>query len=273
MIYYSNCKINIGLNIVDKYSDGYHAISTIFYPVTGLCDAIEIVKSDTDGFDYSSSGILVDCPIDKNLCSKAYNVVKEQFDISGIKLHLHKNIPTGAGLGGGSANATFVLIALNDIFNLGLDRVSLKSMADRLGSDTSFFVDNVPSIGQGRGGELSVIDLSLKGYWLTIIKSDFGVSTAEAYSMITVSAPKFDLSNIDVRNISSWRDYVVNDFEQPIFDKFPILNEIKNKLYDKGAIYASMSGSGSSIYAISESPIQIADFSEYGFCFQQILSE
>lgn len=275
MIYFSNCKINIGLNIIDRYSDGYHAINTIFYPVTGLCDAVEIVKTDNEGLIYTSSGIDVDCSAENNLCVRAYNLVKEQFaeKVQGVQIHLHKNIPTGAGLGGGSANATFVIKALDELFSLELDEMSIKSIASMLGSDTSFFVDNIPSIGKGRGGELTPIVLSLEGYWLTIVKSPFGVSTAKAYSMINVSSPKFDLSDINTDDIGLWREYVVNDFEKSIFGVFPILEEIKNKLYDNGAVYASMSGSGSSIYAISTNPISLDSFSQYGFCFQQIMTK
>ncbi len=268
MIYYSNCKINIGLNVVSRYDDGFHALSTIFYPVRGLRDAIEIVMSDGET-EFSSSGIEVDCPVESNLCMKAYSLMKANHHLPNVRIHLHKRVPMGAGIGGGSANAAAVLIGLNDLFNLKLSNIQLIEYSNMLGSDVAFFVENRPMLGEGRGGVLSAINMSLEGYWLTIVKPDCSVSTARAYSMITPRLAKFQLSDIGQLPISKWTDNIINDFEEPIFSLHPILHDIKTKLYSCGALYSSMSGSGSSIYAISCEPLDLSLFEQYGFCYQE----
>ena len=270
MIYYSNCKINIGLNIVDRYEDGFHALSTIFFPVKGLRDAIEIIISDSET-EFSGSGISVDCPIENNLCMKAYNILKSKFSLPNVKIHLHKSIPMGAGMGGGSANAAIVLMGLNDMFSLCLSKTELIEYSNMLGSDVAFFVENRPMLGEGRGGVLSEIDLSLDDYWLTVVKPDCSVSTPKAYSMIVPRKAKFNLNEISNLDIYKWKDIIVNDFERPIFELYPILSEIKTLFYDNSAIYSAMSGSGSAIYAISKERIDLSLFKRYGFCHQEKL--
>lgn len=268
MIYYSNCKINIGLNIVEKYSDGYHGLSTIFFPVKGLCDAIEIVEAENKS-QFSSSGIDINCPDEMNLCMRAYNLLKTHYDIPFVKIHLHKNIPFGAGLGGGSANAACVLMALNSLFELNISKQQLIIFSSQLGSDVAFFIENRPMLGEGRGEILSDVDLSLNGYYLSILKPECSVPTSVAYSMITPKKPSFDLRNIAQKEVGEWRGIVVNDFEQPIFLKYPMLDEIKEALYSKGAEYVAMSGSGSAIFAISKSSIDLSIFESCNFSFSE----
>ncbi|MFI3314293.1 MAG: 4-(cytidine 5'-diphospho)-2-C-methyl-D-erythritol kinase [Rikenellaceae bacterium] len=259
MIHLANCKINIGLNILNKREDGFHNLSTIMYPLKGLCDVLEVVHSDA--FKFSSTGLTIDCDNKDNLCVKAYNLLFEEFGLTeSVHLHLHKIVPFGAGLGGGSADATFVLRAVSELVGLSVTSAKLKELAARLGSDTAFFIDNVPQLCSGRGEITESIDLSLKGYCITVVKPQIFISTKEAFSGITPKQSEFDLRNIVTLPLSRWRDCVVNDFENHLFKIYPQLEQIKNKLYDLGATYASMSGSGSALYAISEHPIEKKSF-------------
>ncbi len=268
MIFYSNCKINIGLNVESRQEDGYHTISTIFYPVKGLNDAIEILPTQGETV-FSSTGIEVDCiPVD-NLCLRAYRCIASRHNIPNVKIHLHKNIPTGAGLGGGSANAATILKALNQMFELGLSNSTLISYANELGSDVAFFIENRPMIGEGRGGELSEIDLDLSGYWLSIVKPNCSMSTREAYSLIKPYKADFSFRDISKLDLKQWQEKVINDFEKPIFAHLPILQEIKDSLINCGGDYVAMSGSGSSIYAISKDEINLECFEGKYFCHKE----
>lgn len=251
MIYSSGCKINLGLNIIGRRSDGYHDIETVMYPISGIEDLIEIVECEN--YEFSSSGITVDCPTDKNLCTKAFRLMQNQFGIGNVKIHLHKNIPFGAGLGGGSANATAVIKALNDIFGLNLSIAELENLSAQIGSDTPFFVRNTPQIATGRGEILTPIDLSLSGLWIAIVKPDIAVSTAEAYAGITPRKPIKELRTTIKMPIKAWTENLVNDFEASVFKNHASLNEIKQGMYKKGAIYVAMSGSGSAIFGLFES--------------------
>ena len=246
MLFFPNAKINIGLNIVSKREDGYHNLETIFYPI-GWKDVLEIIPSSSPGF--SCTGITVEGG--ENLCEKALKLLKADFDIPDVFIHLHKNIPTGAGLGGGTSDAAFTLMGLNQLFDLGISKRDLKSYALRLGADCPFFIENTPSFASGVGEELKPVHLDLKGHYLVVVKADVFVSTSDAFSGITPKPSDFSLVDEIQKPISDWR--LKNDFEESIFAHHPKLLAIKNTLSEAGALYTSMSGSGSSIYALFSS--------------------
>lgn len=251
MIIESNCKINLGLNIERRRKDGFHQISTLFYPVNKLCDVVELQKSDS--FSLSTSGIEVDCPPEKNLCVKALRLMQEEFGIGPARIHLHKTIPSGAGLGGGSSNATAVIKLCNDLWSLNLTEDQLRLLSGKIGSDTPFFVTpHQPQMAGGRGDILVPFPIRLDGLWLMIVKADVGVSTAEAYAGVIPTDGDHPIKEIVRLPVSQWRNLLRNDFESSIFKKLPLLRHIKDRLYDQGAIYASMSGSGSSIFGLFE---------------------
>jgi 4-diphosphocytidyl-2-C-methyl-D-erythritol kinase len=262
MITFPNCKINLGLRIFRRRADGYHDIETVMVPVRGLCDALEILRSETAGCTFSSSGLEIDGPVEKNLCVKAYALMRECYGVGGVKMHLHKHIPFGAGLGGGSADAAFTLKMLNELFELSLSTGEIQALAAELGSDTAFFVENRPALATGRGEVLSPIALDLSGYHLYIVKPLFGVSTAEAYAGITLSEsgePLIDLLSGDIR---TWKETLTNDFEATVFPRHPELAAIKQRLYERGALYAAMSGSGSAVFGIFEGEAEGIEFSD-----------
>lgn len=254
MILFPNCKINLGLHVTAKREDGFHEIETLFYPVHGLRDAVELLPAGKT--EFSSTGLAIDCPAEKNLCMRAYDLLKADFPdrVGETRIHLHKHVPLGAGLGGGSADAAAVLKGLNELYELGLSLDRLADYAAKLGSDTVFFLYNMPMLGRGRGEKLTPFpQLDLKGWWLLMVKPDLGVSTAEAYSMLTPRRPEVDLEDILKRSVGEWCEKLVNNFEESVFEKLPQLRKIKEALYDKGAAYASMSGSGSTIYGLFDS--------------------
>jgi 4-diphosphocytidyl-2-C-methyl-D-erythritol kinase len=248
MLVFPNAKINLGLNVVAKRPDGYHDIETVFFPVTELTDALEVVESAT--FSFTTSGLPVDCRPEDNLCVKAYSMLANIYALPPVNIHLHKTIPSGAGLGGGSSDASFTLVALNGIFDLRLSTDTLKSFAAKLGSDCPFFIDNVPSKASGRGEILRATDVNLKNTWLSVIKPDIHVSTREAYAGVTPKPATADLAAIVRQPPEEWKNTLHNDFEPHVFALYPEIAEIKQQLYDAGAVYASMSGSGSSVFGI-----------------------
>ncbi len=256
MIVYPNCKINLGLNVISKRPDGYHNIESIFYPVP-WCDLLEIIPSDKNSFVFD--GISVNCPQSENLCYKAFQLLKNQYDIPDISLYLYKKIPFGAGLGGGSSDGAFTLSALNELLSLNLDKKTLAQMASCLGSDCAFFAYNQPGYITGTGTDISPLSLTLKGYYIVIIKPDIAVSTKEAYQMIRPKKPDTPLLEIVKRPVSGWKELLINDFEEPVFLKYPKIRMIKNKLYENGAVYASMSGSGSAFYGLFTEDTDIED--------------
>ena len=249
MISFPNCKINLGLNIVEKRKDGFHNIESIFYPVQ-LCDILEMVEMENVGTEFTSTGIPVPGGAKDNLCVRAYNLMKKPHDLGGIKIHLHKIIPIGAGLGGGSADAAFFLKMLNEKFGLWMPWDEVHAYANKLGSDCSFFISNKPSFVFGRGDEFENIDLGLSGYHVVLVYPNIHVDTSKAYSGI---APKKSSSNLreDIfLPVKEWKNKIKNDFEETIFIKHPEIKALKEKLYSFGAIYSSMSGSGSTVYGI-----------------------
>lgn len=252
MVIYSNCKINIGLNVVTKRKDGYHDIESMMYPVRGLCDVLEIVKSDKEGIELTLSGLELPCPLEENLVIKAYDAMRKKYpdQITGVKAHLHKNIPTGAGLGGASSNAGAMIKGLNELFELNMRTVKMERVAASLGSDAAFFINNIPTFAAGRGELLYPANVSMAGYKLVIIKPKDYVSTAEAYKIVKTNQPTSPLSKAVRHPVEMWRSLVENRFERFIFPKFPAIERAKKILYQRGAVYASMSGSGSAVYGI-----------------------
>ena len=246
MILYPNAKINIGLNVLDRRKDGYHNISSIFYPVRSLFDVLEVIHSDI--FSFTSTGLTI--PEGENICCRAFSLLKKDFDISNVKIHLHKQIPIGAGVGGGSSDGAFTLIALNKLFNLELSNEKLKRYALNLGADCPFFIDNKPSYVTGLGEKINKINLDLSEYYFKFNFPDIHISTKQAYSGIIPVIPKRNILELINSPLEDWRQNIINDFEEYTFKKYPKLRIIKQNMYSDGAIYVSMSGSGSVIFGI-----------------------
>ena len=246
MIVFPNAKINLGLNILSKRLDGYHNISSIFYPCSKIYDILEIIPSDH--FLFSSTGISI--PDGINICTRAFDLLKADFNINNVKIHLHKQIPIGAGLGGGSADGSFTLVLLDKLFNLKLSDIQLRSYALRLGADCPFFIENTPQYVRGVGEKMTPINLDLSDYEIRFIFPKLHISTADAYNHIIANNSCLDLLELPDIPIKYWRKILINDFENYIFSKHPELDLIKQKFYSQGAVYSSMTGSGSAIYGI-----------------------
>lgn len=252
MIRFPNAKINLGLHVLRKREDGFHDISTIMVPVA-FSDVLEIVPSESNGLELSQSGILIAGGPGNNLCSKAYYLFNEHFPVPGVKMHLHKVVPPGSGMGGGSSDAAFTLKILNELFNKKVSEVELLELAAQLGSDCPFFIKNRIVLAEGRGEEMKEITIEgLERKTIVLVLPRISVSTAWAYSRISPSIPKFTLEEIISEDILDWKKILVNDFEKPVYESYPVLKEIRDRLYGLGALYASMSGSGSTIYGIFE---------------------
>ena len=252
MICFPNAKINLGLNIVSQRNDGFHNLETIFYPIN-LKDGLEIINSESqEQYQFFQTGIKIDGDPSTNIVIKALELVKNhsKINIPNIDIHLLKKIPTGAGLGGGSSDAAFMLKLLNEAYNLGIPNNELIELALQIGADCPFFLYNKPAFASGIGNQLEPIDLDLSGMYLLIVKPDVFISTKEAYSMVSPKSPTLSLKEIVTRPLYEWKELMKNDFEDPIFKKYPQICKIKQQLYDLGATYASMSGSGSSLYGI-----------------------
>jgi 4-diphosphocytidyl-2-C-methyl-D-erythritol kinase len=253
MVSFPPCKINLGLNILSKRPDGYHNLETCFYPVSWT-DILEIIPAKT--LTFSSSGNGIPGKAEENLCLKAYALLKKDFDLSPVNIHLHKIIPTGAGLGGGSSDAAHTLRLLNMIFQLNLSNDTLMNYAATLGSDCAYFIQDKSMIGLGRGEMLSEINIKLKGKFLILVKPDIHVATAEAYAHVKPHKPEFSLRHVlETHPVNEWKNVVKNGFEDSVFKKYPEILSLKEKMYSLGAIYSCMSGSGSTVFGIFESPI------------------
>ncbi|HQQ97325.1 MAG TPA: 4-(cytidine 5'-diphospho)-2-C-methyl-D-erythritol kinase [Cyclobacteriaceae bacterium] len=255
MVAFPPGKINIGLQVLSRRSDGYHDLSTCFYPVPAT-DVLEIIASDQFRFD--QTGIPIPGVQADNLCVKAYGLLREQHELPPVHIHLHKVIPTGAGLGGGSSDAAYTLRLLNNLFSLNLSADKLMGYAARLGSDCAFFCQDRAMMGRGRGEILSPANASLKGYFLMLIKPPVHVSTAEAYAGITPEIPLIELSILLQTPVSAWKDKVQNDFEKSVFARFPEIAAIKKRCYEAGAVYASMSGSGATVFALFDREVTLS---------------
>lgn len=250
MITFPNAKINLGLDILCRRPDGYHDISTIMVPVK-WADVLELVPAKGSDTTLTVTGRGVDCPIDKNLVMKAYRALAMRVDIPPVDIYLNKIIPDGAGLGGGSSDASFTLTAINDMFSLGISSGELAEIAASIGSDCPFFIYNRPMYCSGTGTRMTPIDLpALDGLNIVIIKPNVSVPTAEAYSRVTPSFPAVPIENIVAMPVKEWQGLLKNDFEPSVFAAHPSIGEIKNQLLELGALYASMSGSGAAVYGI-----------------------
>jgi len=251
MILYPNAKINLGLHIVEKNADGFHNIETLFFPLR-WSDVLEFVpiENTDEKTSLKCTGLSVAGNSDNNLVMKALQIVKSEYKLPELKIHLHKIIPMGAGLGGGSADASYMLVGLNRFFDLKITNDKLSNMAAKIGSDCAFFINNQPSLGTGRGNILEAFNIKLSGKYLLVAVPDVHVSTPQAYAGVKPQKPTTPLKEILKMDISEWKKHLINDFEISVFDKFPTIAKLKEIFYEKGAIYASMSGSGSSVFGI-----------------------
>lgn len=247
MLVFPNAKINIGLQIAEKRPDGFHNIFSCFYPI-GWSDALEITLSDQ--LRFTADGISIPGENAHNLCLRAYHLLAADYPLPPVHIHLLKSIPIGAGLGGGSSDAAWTIQALNQQFSLGIDTEKQQAYARKLGSDCAFFILNKPMYCFGKGDEFDAIDLKLSGKWILMVNPRIHISTIEAYAGVKPQQPIHDLKTLLQQPITTWKELVVNDFEDALFPKYPILQEIKDLLYTLGAEYASMSGSGSTLYGI-----------------------
>jgi 4-diphosphocytidyl-2-C-methyl-D-erythritol kinase len=251
MLVFPKAKINVGLRITGKRPDGFHDIETLFYPVN-LCDALEMVISNegSDKDTIAVSGHILPENSEKNLVLKAVDELRKNYHFPFMNIHLHKNIPAGAGLGGGSSDAAGALKILKKIFNLSLSNDRLKTIAASLGSDCPFFIDEQPVFAYGRGEILAPAGKILTGLYIVLLNPGFSVSTKEAYENCVPAKPENPLSNLIKTPIDNWKNLIINDFETTVFTRHPTLGSIKQTLYNSGAVYSSMSGSGSSVYGI-----------------------
>ncbi|MBL7113338.1 MAG: 4-(cytidine 5'-diphospho)-2-C-methyl-D-erythritol kinase [Bacteroidales bacterium] len=266
MLLFPNAKINLGLHVVKKRPDGFHNIETLFYPIP-LCDVLEIIQADQEDIEFTSSGLPIPGDAGSNLVMKAVNLMSDAGCrmpdaplplwggvgggvTAGIRIHLHKLIPMGAGLGGGSSDGAHTIKLLNDLWKLGWTVSQMQEVARQLGSDCAFFIENVPVLAAGRGDQFEPVDLDLSGYQIVVVIPPVPVSTQEAYAMITPRKPERSLKEAIRLPVERWKEILINDFEEPVMKKHPVIREMKEELYRQGAIYASMSGSGAAVYGI-----------------------
>lgn len=264
MILFPPAKVNLGLYITGKRADGYHDIESVMYPLP-MTDVLEILPAEK--FSFKCTGIPVDGDPEDNLCVKAFRLLQSAHNIGNVMIHLRKNIPMGAGLGGGSADASFVLTGLNELFDLKLKTSLLEEYAAQLGSDCAFFIKAVPQLAKGRGEVLSPINISLKGKFLKVINPGIHISTKLAYSNVQLSEQGYDWSIMPDQGPSAWKGELRNDFEASVFIEYPQLGEIKNGLYSEGAQYACMSGSGSTMIGIFDEKPDLSG----GFPYEKVL--
>ena len=251
MLVFPNAKINLGLYVTERRADGYHNLLSVFYPVKELHDELLVERVNCDGYAFEQDGIKIDGPADDNLVVKAYRLMRDEYGVGGVKIRLTKRIPFGAGLGGGSADAAFMLRCLNELFALGLNDDRLCALAVRLGADCPFFIRNAPMLAEGIGDILTPASVDLSGYRIEVVKPDVSVSTAEAYRGITPRPAMLNpLQVVENEPVERWKDLIRNDFENTVFKLYPQIRTLKEEMYARGALYASMSGSGSAVYGI-----------------------
>ncbi len=267
MLAFANAKINLGLFLTEKRTDGYHNLQTVFYPVK-LYDVVELIDSKTT--ECIIKGINIPGNADDNICLKAFKALQMDFDLPHQQIILLKNIPVGAGLGGGSADAAFLIKLVNEKFNLRLSIKKMQDYARALGADCAFFIENKPSYAFGKGDEFEEVNVDLSAYFLILIKPPIHISTAEAYNKVKIKQPTTSLKDLIHLPLGEWKNNVFNDFEASIFEKYPQIDEIKTKLYAAGATFASMSGSGSSIFAIFVKPLKLPELEQDNLVFYGI---
>ena len=263
MVVFPHAKINLGLSVLRKRQDGFHDIETVLVPVM-LCDALECIVAPDGKFSFSMSGYAVAGAMQSNLCYQAWAFLKRDFGLPEIKMHLHKAIPMGAGLGGGSADGAFTLKMLNRLFDLQLTDDELETYARPLGSDCAFFVGNGVKLASGKGDVLEPVEPDLSGYFLVVAKPDIHIDTGVAYGQVKPSAERMPLKEIIKLPAEAWKGRLKNDFEEPVFRKFPLLADIKARFYEADAVYASMTGSGSAVYGLFKGRVDLrAEFPGY----------
>ena len=270
MIFFPNAKLNLGLRVLRKRDDGYHDLETIFYPIA-IRDALEILPSKE--LKLNTTGLKVNGDIESNLCIKAYRLLKKDHPhLPPVEIHLHKAIPIGAGLGGGSSDAAITLRLLNEKFELGLSTEELILAALELGSDCPFFIINEPCVARGRGEELQKIDLDLSKYSIVLINPGIHIDTGWAFSQVQVKPLKetFNLDEVVQKSPTHWNDFLKNDFEEIVAAVHPVIAEIKHILYDKGAVYASMTGSGSTVFGLFTQPVDAEHWFPANFYVRQV---
>lgn len=266
MVVFPNAKINLGLSVTEKRTDGFHNIETAFYPVP-LRDALEIIPAKDGKTEFGFSGPNIPGTVENNLCFKAWELLKNDFHLPEIKFHLHKVIPMGAGLGGGSADGAFTIRLLNQVFNLKLTNGQMQDYARQLGSDCAFFIENKPVFAFGKGDLFEDTRVDLSGFYLILIKPTINVNTAGAYANIVPSRPAISIKEIIRLPVEKWKDLLQNDFETSVFKSYPEIETIKNQLYENGAVYASMSGSGSAVFGIFKTIIELKSLFPDFFCW------
>lgn len=249
MVVFPNAKINLGLHITNKREDGYHNIESVFVPIP-ITDALEITKNKREKTEFSCSGVKIPSDCKKNLVERAFFLIREEYEIPNVDLNLLKNIPIGAGLGGGSADAAQCLLGLNTLFNLQISEKKLLNLAAKLGADCSFFIKNKIMHVEGIGNKFTEISINLSDYYFVVIYPEIHVSTLDAYKKIKPKKPIKSIKDILKQPIETWRKELKNDFENSVFEKHPKIRKAKQDIYNSGAIYASMSGSGSTIFGI-----------------------
>lgn len=259
MIAFANAKINIGLQVLRRREDSYHDLETVFYPV-GIHDVVEVIESSETRF--FSSGVAIPQAASGNLCLRAYELIRSQVDIPPVDIYLHKVIPVGAGLGGGSSDAAAILRLLNDLFAIGFSDSALMAMASQLGADCAFFLRNRPVFATGIGDVFADVSVSLAGYHLVIVKPDIHIATADAYRGITPRPEGNGLAQAIRLPVAAWKERITNDFEAGVFSRHPAIGKIKADLYEAGALYAAMSGSGSAVFGIFEKPVALGQTME-----------
>ena len=268
MLIRPNAKINLGLNIVSRRPDGYHNLQTVFYPIN-LRDELEIdARPDTTDITFTTTGgIALDCEDEDNLIVKTCRLFQRLYNTGGFDIRFKKNIPFGAGLGGGSSDAAHTAMAINELYHLNLSKEELKNAVSHLGADCAFFIENRACYAEGIGNILTSVDISLKGYTLLLVKPDIHVSTKEAYRGITARMPETGIKDIIRLPVEEWRDRLCNDFEHSVFSAHQEIGTIKNRLYGMGASYASMSGSGASVFGLFKREIHEDELSCLSDCF------
>lgn len=259
MIIFPNAKINIGLNVINRRDDGYHNLETVFYPL-GIKDVLEVIEADELNFE--PAGLAIPGRVEDNLCLKGYHLLKKDFDLPPVKIFLYKHIPIGAGLGGGSADAAFFIRLLNEKFGLGLTVEQMITYARQLGADCAFFIKNTPAFATGIGDELEPMALDLSDYKIALVMPPVHVSTGEAYRGVKPTHPERSLKELINLPVAEWKNLVKNDFELSVFKNHPTIRGVKAALYEAGAIYASMSGSGASVFGIfkGKPDLRMSDF-------------
>ena len=271
MLVFPNCKINLGLHVVNKRPDGYHAIETVLYPL-GWHDALEIIegKDRHRPFAFEQSGRRIDGPQENNLVYKAWKIISQEKKCPPVSVHLYKNIPMGAGLGGGSSDAVYFINALDQKFELGLSQETKIRIVSGLGSDCAFFIKNLPVFAVGKGDEFTGMDIDLSGYYILAVHPSIHSNTKEAYEGLAPGSPAYDLKAVIAQKpVRAWKDLVVNDFEASLFKKHPEIKALKDQLYAAGALYASMSGSGSAVFGIFEKDPNLHFPTNYSYCLQK----